>query len=302
MKNIIIKSMFLILFLCSINQFGSAKGYGTAGAQILNVYSSARIVGMGGAYAGLSDDLNAITYNPAGLANIYGTQIQFSRLVYFLDTNMNSIVLGQSLGNIGLGLKIKIFSAEDKYRDVIGFNPKTFKITYSQYTFGLGIPIYNSYTLGASMNIVSEIFDLSSIPQIKKEMKGSVTGFDIGILYKAKKGASYGVVLRNIGSDIKIDRRGDALPLNLVFGGGHKMGRFILTWEMLTGRQKSFVWKSGIEVDLKDFKLRGGFNYVSKPDLTVGFGVPYRNFSFDYAFIPHQDLGIAHRLTLGVNF
>ena len=120
---------FLLIFLISSNGI-CGSGYGTTGAQILNLNSSARVSAMGNAYAGLADDLNAIIYNPAGLTQLFGFEFQFTRLIYFLGTGMSSFTYGQKLGNIGFGCKLKLFNAKDTYRDSFGYNEEDFDIKY----------------------------------------------------------------------------------------------------------------------------------------------------------------------------
>ena len=105
-----------------------------------------------------------------------------------------------------------------------------------------------------------------------------------------------------LGGKIKLDRSEAKLPLKYVLGGSHSMGKFLFTWETFTGRQINFGWQCGLQADVKSFKLRSGFAYITNPDITFGFGIPYRNWSLDYAFFPHQDLGIAHRISVGAYF
>lgn len=301
MKNIKIICAFLITTaLCFSSK--SARGYGTAGAQILNLNSSAKIIAMGNANAGLADDLNAVVYNPAGLIQLYGQEIQFTRLVYFLDTGMSSLTYGFKIGRAGIGLKWKLFTGEDTYRDARGYNEKDFNIKYSQYTLGVGYPVISRHSAGIAVNVVSESFELGSVAEFGEDKSDSVIGFDAGWLYRGSRGDSFGLVVKNLGGRIKIDEAKIKLPLKYVLGGGHSMGRFLLVWEVFTGRQVDFGWQCGLQADIRGFKLRTGFMYIISPDITLGFGLPYRNWSLDYAFFPHQDLGIAHRVSLGAYF
>ena len=53
--------LFVILFVYANN---------SAAAELPYIYKGVRPMGMGGAFVALSDDANALFYNPAGLANI----------------------------------------------------------------------------------------------------------------------------------------------------------------------------------------------------------------------------------------
>jgi len=294
--------LFLIIVFAMINSPLCAKSsYGTAGAQILNLHTSAKVSSMGDAFAGLANDLNAVIYNPAGLGQLYGTEFQLTRLFYFMDTGVNALTFAQKFNKMGAGIKVKLFSAEDTYRGILGADGDKFKIKYSQYSIGLGRQIFNKHSAGVTVNIVYENFALGSTA-VDDDKKDTVMAFDLGWHYRARRGDSFGAVIRNAGGKVRIGEKADRLPLQFVLGGGHKMGRFILVWEAVAGREIPFGWKSGVEADIQDFKVRAGFMYITAPDLTLGFGVPYRNFYLDYAFFPHQALGTAHRITLGGYF
>ncbi|MBN2406522.1 MAG: hypothetical protein JXJ19_02385 [Elusimicrobia bacterium] len=280
----------------------AASGYGTTGAQILNLDTSARIVSMGGANAGLSDDLNAVTGNPAGLVQMYGTEFQASRLIYFMDSAMTSFTLGQKIGKAGAAFKLKIFSTEDTYRDEMGYGSSKFDIKYAQYTLGSGFNISQRQSIGVAVNMVSETFGLGSTPGYAGDLEDSAMSCDAGWFFKSFGGDSFGAVVKNMGTGIKLDKKEDGLPLKMVIGGSHRMGRFILAWDALTSRQVDFAWQFGVEAEIKGIKARSGLMYITSPDVSLGFGIPYGNFCLDYAFAPHQDLGIAHRITLGGYF
>ena len=269
-------------------------GYGTTGAQILNLNSSPKITAMGNANAGLSDDLNAVIYNPAGLTNLRGTAIQFTRLIYFLDTSMNSLTFGCKLGSIGTAFKWKLFKAADIYRDSLGYNEKNFEIKYTQYTMGFACPVIHRHSMGVSVNIITQFYGLGNIAEFGKDKNSLTAGFNAGWIYREHNGDSFGFVIKNMGNS--------ELPLKYIFGNAHHIGRISIIWEIFTGRQINFGCKCGFQADLKGIKVRCGFNYITNPDISFGFGLPLKNLSLDYAFSPHRELGIAHRLSLGVNF
>ncbi len=299
-KKLIIIIGFIMGLLCPCLVY--AGGYGTAGAQILNLNGSAKIAAMGDANAGVADDLNAVISNPAGLIQVYGTELQLARVVYFLNTGMNVLTYGQRVGRVGMGLNLKFFSAEDTYRDSLGYGSKKFIIRYGQYTLGAGYSFLLRHSVGVSLNMVTENFRLGSTDGFDSDKKDSVMAFDVGWLYRGYRGDSFGAVIRNIGGEISPGEKKDRVPLKYVLGGGHILGKFLFAWEVFNSLQVSFGWKFGVQVDLHYMKLRCGCKYVIGPDMTIGFGLPYGMWLLDYAFFPHQDLGAAHRLSLGFWF
>ncbi len=56
--------------LSSASLSGAVGGQGTTAADVLKVNYGPRPVGMGGAFIGLADDVNAMAYNAAGLLQL----------------------------------------------------------------------------------------------------------------------------------------------------------------------------------------------------------------------------------------
>ncbi len=291
--------IFLFFALTKITYAGP----GTVSGQLLGIENAAKVSALGGAYAGLSDDLNAVSYNPAGLAQIYGTEFQFTHVLYYLDTRINSFTYGQRIGKLGIGFKWKMLSAEDTGRKSSGAKIENFDITMSHYAFGVGFPVAERHRVGFTMNIISEKYEVGGMNNFTEDLSDSGVGFDIGWHYTGFRGSSYGIVIRNMGSGLKPADEEAPFPRQYVAGGAHRMNRFNFLWEAYTSNQTNFAWKCGIEANLSDnFKARAGLSVITKTDFTLGFGIPYNNWDMDYAFFPHQDMGIVHRISLGVHF
>lgn len=326
---ILISFVFALPALCGYN-------YGRTRCQILDMYTSARIMAMGNAGVGLANDLNALVYNPAGLAQLQKIQLQATHIFYFVGTRMDSFSYGQRIGKvsekrpgwgldyIGIGFKWKYFYAGDTIRDESGEEGKSFDIIYSQYSVGAGCPLTKRLSAGLAVNIVSE--------EIYTE-KDTFAGVDLGGHYKLSAGRRYstmlrvrgrrvrrvilsepeginsvGLVIRNIGSS--------SLPLKLVLGGAHELTMIsglesawgsvvddlIVVWEAFADSKKNYGYKFGLEGEIRGFKARAGFIYTTKPNITFGFGVPEGKWNIDYAFLYHWDLGMTHRVSIGFNF
>ena len=69
-------------------------GYGTTSAEFLLFGAGARGVALGGAYAALTNDVTALYYNPAGLAQMTRPQAMVSTYSYVADTRYNWVGLG----------------------------------------------------------------------------------------------------------------------------------------------------------------------------------------------------------------
>ncbi len=340
----IIKIIIVFPFFCiaGFSLLLGAEGFGTTGAQILSINTSARLVSMGSAGVGVADSLDAIVYNPAGLTQVEGHQFQLSHIFYFLGTSLNSVTYAGRFHKLGYGIKWKYFYAEDSIRSVAGLKEKGLKIQYMQYSGGLGYPLSRKSSFGMTVNAVTE--------QVYNEA-GSVVGCDLGWQYRFYKveddskyqgisaallrmGDNYrkyskyiekrrarrrsrrgmsgnrerintiGVSIKNIGGKIKTGSA-SYLPLKLSVGGAHELPikyNLMMVWEVSSSRETDFVFQGGVEAEIEGFKARAGFTCVTKPDFAFGFGVPEGIWRFDYAFFWHRDLALVHRFTIGVGF
>jgi hypothetical protein len=83
------------------NSRGTNTKVGTTAAQFLKLGVGARAVSMGGAYVAQANDLSALYWNPAGLATIPGSSVQFSHTQYLADINYNFAAFGINLPSVG---------------------------------------------------------------------------------------------------------------------------------------------------------------------------------------------------------
>jgi hypothetical protein len=100
-KIILIVAMILIMSAC----LSADEGKGGGPAAFLQLNLSARVMGMGGAYLGVSDDAAAIFYNPAGLAQIKWNTVTASYRAMDFDRKEGFIGVGlQALEDARIGL------------------------------------------------------------------------------------------------------------------------------------------------------------------------------------------------------
>ncbi len=289
------------------------SGYGTVGAQILNLNSSSRSGAMGYAMGAVSGDVNSVVYNPAALQGIKGISAQVSHLVYFLDSKMSSISYGQKFGDIGAGAKIKIFSAQDTERDGQGEKVGDFDIRFTQLSMGAGMPLNDRLSAGAAIKYISEIYDVSD------SLSASAAALDLGLWLKGFDGDSFGLILKNLGPEMKVGREKVSLDRKAALAGAHDLRGYLFVWEISTSRQYSVGFQAGLELDVMRYlKFRAGGTYITRPNFMVGIGIPWEPSMFslwslgsthkpplwelDYAFFPHMDMGMTHRFSLGVSF
>ena len=76
------------------------------GASFLNIGTSARAISMGGAYVGVADDANAISYNPAGLSQLNRNEITAQHTEWISDVKHDFLAGAFPLRNSTVGFSV----------------------------------------------------------------------------------------------------------------------------------------------------------------------------------------------------
>ena len=168
---------------------------GTLGAAFLNIEAGSRPVGMGGAFAGLADDVNSLFYNPAGLTSVDYRELTAMQNFWLAGINNESIGYAQRVpfggekGVIGLSF-LGAFSEIEARSGQSDEPERTF--TASSFALGLsyGHELATGVSLGGTMKFINQDFDTEDS-----------TGFagDAGVLLVSDR-FSAGASLQNLGS------------------------------------------------------------------------------------------------------
>jgi hypothetical protein len=189
---------------------------GETGADILKEKTGIRAVAMGGAYTAAADDVEALNYNPAGIAAITKKELElfgfFSGLNYAgLNTvcaafaqPFESPLIDGFAGVSAVYRGIPPIDNEGATDPVVNYYDMALTGTYAcgLYQF-FKDDFYKAISLGVSAKIIIEQIGVNSISSI---------AFDAGAIYALTgTGFKFGVSLMNAGFPISA-KRGDALP------------------------------------------------------------------------------------------
>ncbi|MBI1925850.1 PorV/PorQ family protein [Candidatus Poribacteria bacterium] len=100
MKKTLVTTFFLLVMLCSLNAY-AITNVGTTGAQFLKIGPDARAEGLGGAFGAVSNDVNAIYWNPAGLSHIQKNSLSNTYTVWLGDTRYNFLAFATPVEKVG---------------------------------------------------------------------------------------------------------------------------------------------------------------------------------------------------------
>lgn len=296
--------------ICLILPAVSFSGIGTTGAQFLKINPSARASAMGGAFAGLADDVFAIYSNPAGLSQLKKAELAATYLSYFADVKFGFIGYAsqvRDLGVFGFGYTYLLVDQIEK-RDInetkLGeFNAKDTSLTVAYGRADAAPAILDDLSLGASLKIISSEID---------QTIGYTAALDLAASYNPMENLKTAVVIQNISQGIKFRDVTDKLPLNL------KLGVTCLVSEKLNigGEIDEYLFDNkfysalgGEYQVVEKLSLRAGYrfgydtaNLGSTAGLSAGMGFRIWSVGIDYAFVPYGELGDTHRVSFMTKF
>jgi len=312
-----------------------AHAYGAAGtvaAPYLELPMGARGTGMGEAFSGMADDVNAIYYNPAGLTAMETSQLELMHLDSFGGIQYENMGLAVPTDLLGLdvwgtvALSYTLVGIDDTPRtQVLPGTTDVFDQAYADkgYMFTAGASVFTLsyawqatklYSVGATFKAINEKIDTSS---------GWGLAGDIGILSRPElaKGLSAGLTLQNLGSS---PENGASLPEDLRLGLGYdwdipgKTDKFVMDadlvmpivpvdgqWEANVGGEYTHWF--GDEWGI----LRAGYRFPqtalgAEAGMTVGGGLGIHleglDLTLDYAWVPYGELGSMQHIALTGTF
>jgi hypothetical protein len=289
--------------LASLCFFFAAQSFAaaplTTGADFLLMTTGARPDGMGQAFSAVADDINTLSFNPAGLGNIrlpevgYGHESFVAGIDY--DFVGGAIPMGVA-GVLGLGY---INMGTAPFNSTA--NPSTPSVAASDQAFigGWGRSFYY-LQVGASVKYIQRQLDT---------VQGNGFGFDAGIRYRPFPWLSLAGSAMNVGWGIQL---ANLEPLPTLFNTGIAWTAVEspeVTLNLAANAEFNIItatqqFSLGTEYVLEDaFSLRAGYLFNTldanfNPDgFSAGAGVKVSFIQLDYAFQPFNTLGIVHRFS-----
>lgn len=261
---------------------------------------SARAVGLGGAYAGLSDDASAAFYNPAGLVNLRDRSL---RAMYFQPYNQDFqkatafAVAGPtaSWGSFAIGysdFRVEYLGSTLSIERALTFSHalRVMEDITSSLSFGYNINVYN---LDYPTRSVSGI-DLGSETTI---------GIDVGFQARLYDRTTAGAYAKNINAPTMGDPVENDLPQRVSAGMAYRPYDGVITaveLEKEIGEEIQF--HGGMEFQVAEpLVLRVGAQ--SKPNVfDVGMGLHYSPMVLDVTYSNHPVLDETLRFGVGLRF
>jgi hypothetical protein len=298
------KRLYFLLII--LECFGSAVAgdhfAGLSSNLFLQAELTPRASALGGAYSAIGNDVYAMFYNPAALANMQKSQVGFNRVQWFQDIRMH---------NLSAGFKIdsRFFTAASF--SYLGMPAIQGKDRYGQNTESLNV---NSSILQMSMayKLHPSFFIGFGVKYFRDNLAGYLASgfaFDFGLYMETMiPHLSLAASVRNLGNKIRYNEASEPIPLNYSVGLGYILPQWHLRLDLdgVHSLDQGWLLKTGIEFDfMRRAFLRMGNAWFSANGLQPSFGFgarPIKNLSIDYTVFNHQNLGLTHRVGITFSF
>ncbi len=319
------------------NTYGSSKGgkelrkVGAAGAQFLKIPVGARGSAIGAAYSSMVNDLSAIYWNPAGLADVRAMAGEFSYTQWLFDFSHNFAAASMPIGeNFVIAANVTSLNSSDIEITTVE-RPEGTGYEYQASDVAVGITFAGYLTDQFSFGITAKYVNNSFA-----EMDANGIAFDVGTMYNTGiNDIKLGFSIHNLGTEQKYTGRGlrsskkynDALwaaPIDvdylsyyhnipIIFRAGlsgnvykdeqHKVDAGVgFTTLSDTPEQFSigaeYTWKNmisfraGYVFNTDQFGFSGGVGYSYLTDQFYG--------KIDYSISPTFDIGLVNRITIQI--
>ncbi len=306
-------SIFLFCFVCISVIYGENAKVGTATAQFLKMGLGARPTAMGGAFVAISDDINAVYWNPAGLCQSRNAEIAVTYIHWFED--IKNTFVGYSVPLMGkraaLGASISYLMINNiEGRDETGKSTGEKKIWNLSFPVTYSIKLNEILFLGSNLKLISQDYVMD---------KGNGIAVDLGLLFNPLSRFSLGLNLQNIGPRVQIGDEKEILPFNIKSGVAYKGNNFTIGLDIDKPVDDNIIPHLGSEYWIKEMvAIRAGYedvgNLGNASGLTFGlgfkadtsdwawFGKERENITLvvDYALVSYGDFGYTHLFSIGL--
>lgn len=281
-------------------------------AAFLKLGVGARSLGMGGTYTAITDDVTALSWNPAGLSGLSKRELGAMHAELTTQTRYDFLGYAQPTKSGAFGAGAAYLShGSIEGRDASGKPTGGFSASDAAVNFGYARKLGYSSRLGISVKFIkSSIADASA----------QTFAVDIGGMWElAQRGPGVpqiGLAVQNLGPGLKFAQEVNPLPLTLALGMGYRLPAGLVLAADFRHRPYSRDSEIGIGTEYAVFSglaLRTGYGLsravpnassgVSAPGgFAAGFGVKVFGYALDYSMTPFGELGSVQRFSLGARF
>jgi hypothetical protein len=304
-----IRRLLIALLAFSFTSFVYANdNVGTSGAEFLKIGPGARPVGMGEAFTGVADDIHAVYWNPAGLANLKVAEMAGMHMQYFQNIQYEFASFVYPTQRYGsFGWTVTNLHTDDIQRRTEDTDTSlgSFGSSDNAYWLSYGKSITSRLSLGANLKYIHQTLD---------SIDSNAYAADGGILYNTDwHELRLGASIQNLGSKVKFVNESDPLPRTYRLGASAPLlsHRLLVASDLIIPRDHQVglalggEYRHSLSRDIVAV-ARGGYRTDSDVDglsgVSAGGGIEVGRATFDFAWVPFGDLGNSYRFGLHIKF
>lgn len=299
----------VLLIFASHAIWAQHEKVGTTVFEFLKVGQGARPMGMGGAFTAISDDANALFWNPGGLTQISTPLVTSTYRNYVAGIKGGYLAYARPHSetvSLAAGISYLDYGTIQK-RGVNNEDLGTFHPAALVPTLGLGLVLNEDIAVGLGLKGIYETIDT---------LVSYGAALDLGATYQPEvEGLKLGATVQNLGLQVKsFNEEKESLPLTVKLGASYRPVEVVtLGLDIVKPIDNEFNFRLGSEWrPIEIFALRAGY-YSMGSDLktgeegdvlggfSFGLGAGWKRYVLDYAITPMVVLGIAHRVSLSAN-
>lgn len=234
MRRHILSVLLLGAILAAATTLTAAAQIGGAAVVFLQIEPDSRSAGMGNTGVALSDNANAIFWNPAGLAHQQGTEASLTHSNWLPEFNaglfyeyLTAKHRVDGIGTFGAHLTY-LFLGEHEGRDEQNNPTGTFRSYDLALGASYGTNLTKNFALGTGTRLIYSNLAPGQTVGAQETRAGVSLGFDLAGLYRVPEfdlggmdvGVNFGFNLANMGPKIQYSDAGqsDPIPTNLRLG------------------------------------------------------------------------------------
>jgi len=321
--------IYVILLCMVVFAFGQEFApVGTAVAQFLEINLGARGTAMGHAYTTLSDNADAVFWNPAGLANVQHGSFVLDYTKWPADIGIGGFSAAMTFGNIGTFSVNAAYLMTDDMEVTTIDQPNGTGEMFGISNYALGLSFARNLTENLSVGVTAKIVH-------EKYFEYGYTGvaFDIGTLYRTDfRGLKIGMSILHFGPEVKFDgeyfdysdpelavgttKDFEDYSLPITFRVGVSMdvwesdeNKVISALDMVHTNNNLEQYNLGFEYGYDNLIfLRGGYRFnLDEGGIAFGAGVNYELFEYNkvelnYSFADRGIVASIHRFSAAFSF
>lgn len=302
----------LILILCSYSIFGLSDKAGTTGFSFMKINYSARAMGMGNAFVGLSNDGDAVFHNPAGLTYAVSPQLKTTYMAYIDGMQGGSAVYTMKIWDDWKMAPFVQFLVSDPITrmDEDAQNLGTFYTSDMLIGVGFGKTIHDMMDAGFNLKYFIQKLDGHS---------ASAVAVDIALLHTTQNpDLMIGATIKNLGmqlSHFTTEKYNEGMPIMLVFGPSLRINdKGYINLDICRPFDGDFFGRLGAEypvnphltlragLDSRMNDYRGGDTIGNMAGISAGFGFGWNDYIIDYAVSSMGSLGFINQISVSYKF